>query len=253
MFPLSRNYRSTGTILSGAASLMEREKPLEGATEQGELIHVAPCRTHLEEAEMIVEQIERLMGGTTTFSLDSGRVSSHEGGGDLGFGDIGVLFRLNVQGDALQEAFFRAGIPFIRSGERPLISRHPVHILWRFFQVIRHPDHPYYRSAYLSGLTEREGHGPGKRGGEGEDERDILERGGSLQRTWAEEVFPVSDLIDRSVALHRFQDLTEDSLDALRHFKEIASGFGTDLSGFMDALSLDRGIPTPQGWSTEAY
>jgi len=55
-------------------------------------------------------------------------------------------------------------------------------------------------------------------------------------------VFPVSDLIDRSVALHRFHDLTEDSLDALRHFKEIASGFGTDLSGFMDALSLDRGI-----------
>ncbi len=113
---LSRNYRSTRIILSCSSALMEKEEPLEGMTGKGEPIRLASCRTHSEEAEMIVEQIEKLLGGITHFSLDSGRVSSHEEGESFGFDDMAVLFRLNAQGDAFEEAFSRAGIPFIRSG-----------------------------------------------------------------------------------------------------------------------------------------
>ena len=76
---LIRNYRSTKFILKGAAALMGHVKPLQCESSEGSLICLASCRTDGEEAEMIVEQVERLMGGTSSFSMDSGRVASHEG------------------------------------------------------------------------------------------------------------------------------------------------------------------------------
>ena len=145
---------------------------------------------------MIVEQIEKLLGGTTYFSLDSGRVASHEDGENLSFGDIAVLFRLNTQGDALEEAFSRAGIPYVRSGERPIISRYPVNVLWRFLQAVRYPNNPYYRETYL-GLPEMKGKGA----------EEIL-------TGWAEGG-PLRDLIDRATDLHAFKDLGEEEESAL--------------------------------------
>jgi DNA helicase-2/ATP-dependent DNA helicase PcrA len=151
---LTRNYRSTEGILRGSASLIGNPKPLQGESWGGDLISFAPCRTESEEAEMVVEQIERLMGGTSYFSLDSGRVSSDEGELSLGFGDIGVLYRLNAQGDALEEAMDRAGIPLVRSGHTPLISIYPANIVWRFFQALQYPDNPYYVKEYETLLSE---------------------------------------------------------------------------------------------------
>jgi DNA helicase-2/ATP-dependent DNA helicase PcrA len=172
---------------------------------------------------MIVEQIERLMGGTTYFSLDSGRVSSHEDGQDFSFGDIALLFRLNAQGDALQEALARAGIPFIRSGEMPLIKRYPVNVVWRFFHALQYPESPYHLRTYLD-LPEVKNL----------DAKEILtssEIGDSLE-----------DLIDQAITLHRFDLSSEDSAEALRRLKAIAGNFEGDLKSFLDALSLERGI-----------
>jgi len=149
---LTRNYRSSKIILEASAAIMGKEKPLQ-CESPGKPVSLAHCRTEPEEAEMIVEQVERLIGGTTYFSLDSGRVASHEGELSLGFGDIGVLFRLNAQGEALEEALDRSGIPFVRSGQAPLINRYPVNILWRFFQTLQSPDNPYYSQRYQAVLA----------------------------------------------------------------------------------------------------
>ncbi|MGD2126709.1 MAG: UvrD-helicase domain-containing protein, partial [Desulfobacteraceae bacterium] len=48
---LSKNYRSTQTILDAASALMEKSEPLKCETGSGDLIHVASCRTPSEEAE----------------------------------------------------------------------------------------------------------------------------------------------------------------------------------------------------------
>ncbi|UCF57775.1 MAG: UvrD-helicase domain-containing protein [Deltaproteobacteria bacterium] len=220
---LSRNYRSSQVILDGSSALMGREEPLRGVMEGGDPIRFASCRTQAEEAEMIVEQIEKLMGGTTYFSLDSGRVSSHEDGENFSFGDIAVLFRLNAQGDALQKAVARAGIPFIRSGEKPLINRYPVTIVWRFFQALQYPDNPYYLQTYLDL--------PDMRSLKGEEILRHCETNDSLK-----------DLIDQAVTLHEFDCSSEDSAEALRRLKEIAESFDGDMESFLDALSLERGI-----------
>jgi DNA helicase-2/ATP-dependent DNA helicase PcrA len=220
---LLRNYRSSQVILSGSSGLMRREAPLRGVLEGGDPIRLASCQTHTEEAEMIVEQVEKLMGGTTYFSLDSGRVSSHEDGENFSFGDIALLFRLNAQGDALQEALARAGIPFIRSGEKPLINRYPVNIVWRFFHALQYPENSYHQKAYLD-LPDVKNL----------DAKELVKRmqiGLSLE-----------DLIDKAATLHGFDLSSETAAEALQRLKAIAGNFEADLKSFLDALSLERGI-----------
>jgi DNA helicase-2/ATP-dependent DNA helicase PcrA len=219
---LSKNYRSSQVILDSSSALLEEEIPLEGMTRGGEPIHFAPCQTQAEEAEMIVEQIERLIGGTTYFSLDSGRVSSHEEGENLSFGDMAVLFRINAQGEVLEEALDRAGIPFVRSGEKPLIQQHPVYTIWRFFQVLQYPDDPFHLQAYLD---LQETHVKGE---------EILKE--------CETDSSIKDLIDQTVSLHEFDCSSEDSAQALGRLKEIAENSDGDMVSFLDMLALDRGI-----------
>ena len=218
---LTKNYRSTQNILDLSATLMKEKRPLHGSSGIGVPVYVAQCRTHLEEAEMIIEQIEKLIGGTTYFSLDSERVASHEDGENVGFGDMAVLFRLNAMGDALGEAFSRAGIPFVRSGEKPLIDQYPANIIWRLLQSLNRPDSDYYRTCYLNLLT------PENQG------EHILNR---MDREAA-----IGDVIDQAVLLHGFDPDSEEIARTLDRIRKVAENYH-HLPSFLDALALERGI-----------
>ncbi len=220
---LTENYRSKQIILDGAASLLKQERPLASKTGPGGNLHLASCRTDAEETEMIVEQVEKLMGGTTYFSLDSGRVSSFEDGEDLSFGDLAVLFRLNTQGDALEEAFSRAGIPYIRSGEKPLISKYPVDLLWRAFQAVRYPESEYHLKAYSNSECL-----------EHNDVHAFLKE--------SETINSIADLIEFTITYHNLDVSSDEAADALTRFKSIAMDYGGDIDAFLDAISLERGI-----------
>ncbi len=242
---LSRNYRSTQTVLDGAAALLKKEEPLQSSGQRGDKIHVAPCRTDGEEAEMIIEHIEKLIGGTSYFSVDSGRVHSHEDGENLCFGDLAVLFRLNSQGDALEEAFTRAGVPFVRSGEKPLIQRYPVNVVWRFLQSSRYPDHPHYYSTYLSLLRKHNLSSPLSPASSpftGEVSPPDLWRVNPPEAGKGGSERKVTDLIDQAVSSHGFDKLDDEGTGALRGLREVAKNFEDDLPSFLDALSLERAI-----------
>ena len=220
---LSENYRSTQCILDSACSVLGKTGILKAHMGSGVPVGISSCATQSEEAEFVVEQIEKLIGGTTYFSLDSGRVASYEEGQNISFGDIAVLFRLNAQGDALEEALSRAGIPFVRSGEKPLIARYPVDILWRFFQAYLHPEGGHYLEAYLELVA-----------GKGYDGKKILKEFSAQG--------PLEDLINRAISLHSLEGLSDESEELLRRFKRVAEEFEGDLSCFVDMLSLERGI-----------
>lgn len=79
--------------------------------------------TAAAEAEHVVHTIERLLGGTSYFSLDSGRVDAGDGL-DLSFADIAVLYRTHGQATPLAEALERSGIPFQQRSHRRL-AEHP--------------------------------------------------------------------------------------------------------------------------------
>lgn len=219
---LSSNYRSTQVILNAAAAVLQKEKPLEGRNGAGGPIHLATCRSGAEEAETIVAEIERLMGGISYFSLDSGRAATHEEVEGYGFGDVGVLFRLNAQGAALEEAFSRAGIPFLRSGELPLILRHPVQTLWRFFLAFRYPESRHFRDLYL-------------------DLPDVGGRGEQILKAFTPKG-GVGEQVELAIGLHAPDLSGEDEKGALLRLKEMAAGFRGDLGQFLDRLCTARGI-----------
>ncbi|MBF0486206.1 MAG: ATP-dependent helicase [Candidatus Omnitrophica bacterium] len=119
---LSENYRSSENLLTASAQVISaREKiPLSPLTariyEQG-FLNVHGAASVKAEAEYVVRSIEKLVGGTSMFSHDTKRASSHKGS-EYSFGDIAVLYRLNRQSGALKEALVRSGIPFQVSGDK---------------------------------------------------------------------------------------------------------------------------------------
>jgi uncharacterized protein (TIGR00375 family) len=127
---LEKNYRSAPTILTASSQVIEASAggfalPLSATLlAPGRLtIHAAP--TDKAEAEYVVHQIEKMIGGTSMFSQDSGRVEK-EREGERSFGDFAVLYRLNALRPALEEALSRSGMPFQISGDAPLLSRRGV-------------------------------------------------------------------------------------------------------------------------------
>ncbi|HKS38080.1 MAG TPA: UvrD-helicase domain-containing protein, partial [Verrucomicrobiae bacterium] len=126
---LHRNYRSGRGIVEGALQAIAPGSLVEGrvlealnADPTRITIHESP--TDKAEAEFVVHRIEKLIGGSGFFSLDSGRVNIGERCGAYSFSDFAVLYRTDAQAEALCEALVRSGIPFQRHSHRPLIE-HP--------------------------------------------------------------------------------------------------------------------------------
>jgi superfamily I DNA/RNA helicase len=119
---LSRSYRSAPTIVRAAMQLIRPGTLVPGR----ELI---PARTDLpdspvtvhavaddrEEAEAIAAEIERLLGGASLTSFDSGAVDGRNvPEHHLSFADFAVLYRTSAQAAAIGEALAKRGFPFQR-------------------------------------------------------------------------------------------------------------------------------------------
>ncbi|MBN2418187.1 MAG: ATP-dependent helicase, partial [Deltaproteobacteria bacterium] len=220
---LSKNYRSTENILEGAANILGKEKPLEGNSGRGDFVRVSECSTQASEAEMVVEQIEKVLGGTSYFSLDSGRVASHEDGEDnTGFGDIAVLYRINSQGDAFEEALSRAGIPYVRSGEKPLTDQYPVNVIMRYLQSQIFHENRFYMDKYLELMQKYN------------IETNALSNGMPVCKN-------IIRVIDDIVSMHNLDLSSDESKSAIARLKGAAKE-SPGFTSIADLLSLERGI-----------
>ena len=126
---LGENYRSAATLLDASSQVMRASgastapPPVAALYLQGHLV-IRETRSDRAEAEYVVHQIERMVGGTSHFSQDSGRLEhGADPGEERSFGDIAVLYRVNSQNTALVEAFERSGIPYHVAGDTSLINR----------------------------------------------------------------------------------------------------------------------------------
>jgi superfamily I DNA/RNA helicase len=129
---LTRNYRSSGAIVDGAlqviapASLVRDRvlDPVRRAEALPERIVVHRAASERAEAEFVVSTVDQLLGGSSFFSLDSGRASAGAQDHGLSFAEVAVLYRTDAQAAPLAEALARAGMPFQkRSHER--LADHP--------------------------------------------------------------------------------------------------------------------------------
>jgi DNA helicase-2/ATP-dependent DNA helicase PcrA len=120
---LGRNYRSGRAIVEASVQVVTRSepqlRPVEVVVERPERVVIHEAPTDKAEAEFVVHSIEKLLGGHSFFSLDSGR-SVDGRSADLAFSDVAVLYRTEAQAEALVEAFARSGMPFQRRTHQPL-------------------------------------------------------------------------------------------------------------------------------------
>ncbi len=121
---LRQNYRSTQLILDASTQVIAKESNraaqlIWSDTLDPTKVDIYPAPTDKAEAEYVVHQIEQMVGGTSYFSIDTGRATGIETGARA-FADFAVLYRLRAQSRLLVEAFERSGIPYQTVGQTAL-------------------------------------------------------------------------------------------------------------------------------------
>ena len=130
---LSRNYRSTQNILDAAYQVIGHNKnhPIlslwteEGA---GDKITLIEAYSGSDEAERIVGEIQRLVGGQT------------QGSSPTKWSDIALLYRTNAQSRSIEEGFIRAGIPYVLIGGTKFYERKEIKDLLSYLRVVLNPE-----------------------------------------------------------------------------------------------------------------
>ena len=121
---LEQNYRSTRTILEAAAEVIavnRQRKPRELWTENedGASVMVIENYNAEEEAQSVVNEVEKLVG--------------HEG---MSLRDCAVMYRVNAQSRALEEACMRYGVPYKLVGGTRFYQRREVKDVIAYLRLV---------------------------------------------------------------------------------------------------------------------
>jgi len=144
---LEQNYRSTQTILEVASSIISansQRKPKELWTENEVGIPVAIIETYseAEEAQFVINEIEKLVGE-----------------GSAPAGGCAVMYRVNAQSRALEEAFMRYGVPYKLIGSTRFYQRREIKDVIAYLRLIQNP----YDNVSLTRVINVPGRGVGQR------------------------------------------------------------------------------------------
>jgi len=135
---LERNYRSTQLILDAAHAVVSRntertDKKLWTDNAGGPLIQRFEAYNEEEEAEWIARQVEGLVGGR------SSALTRRADDEDSRFRaqDIAVMYRMNAQSRAIEEAFLRYGIRYQLVGGTRFYARREVKDALAYLRILR--------------------------------------------------------------------------------------------------------------------
>jgi DNA helicase-2/ATP-dependent DNA helicase PcrA len=124
---LEQNYRSTKTILEVAsdvisANVLRKPKKLWTENEDGAPATIIESYNADEEAQSVVNEIEKLIGQE-----------------QISLKDCAVMYRVNAQSRALEETFLRYGVPYKLVGGTRFYQRQEVKDIIAYLRVIRNP------------------------------------------------------------------------------------------------------------------
>lgn len=141
---LRRNYRSGRSIVTAATQMIEpstlvADREVQALLDDTGRVVIHEARSDKAEAESVVHDIERLLGGLSFYSIDTDR-SDGSAQADYTFSDFAVLYRTEAQADALEEAFLRSGIPFQRRGHQALSDLPQVQVLLELMAALDEHD-----------------------------------------------------------------------------------------------------------------
>ena len=123
---LEQNYRSTGTILDAANNVIKNNEERKGKTlwtenPKGDLITVHTASSEREEALFIAR--------TILDGVSKGR----------SFSDYAILYRMNAQSNAVEQALSRSGIPHRVIGGHRFYDREEIKDMTSYLQVVNNP------------------------------------------------------------------------------------------------------------------
>ena len=123
---LEQNYRSTGTILDAANNVIKNNSERKGKTlwtenPKGERVTVHTALSEREEAMFIAKTVLDGVAGGRSFS------------------DYAVLYRMNAQSNAIEQALSRSGIPHRVIGGHRFYDREEIKDMTAYLQVINNP------------------------------------------------------------------------------------------------------------------
>jgi len=124
---LEQNYRSTKTILEVAsgvisANVQRKPKKLWTKNEDGASVTVIESYSAEEEAQSVVNEIEKLIGQE-----------------QISLKDCAVMYRVNAQSRALEETFLRYGVPYKLVGGTRFYQRREVKDIIAYLRLINNP------------------------------------------------------------------------------------------------------------------
>jgi DNA helicase-2/ATP-dependent DNA helicase PcrA len=124
---LEQNYRSTKTILEVASdvistNVLRKPKKLWTENEDGASVTVIESYNAEEEAQSVVNEIEKLIGQE-----------------QISLKDCAVMYRVNAQSRALEETFLRYGLPYKLVGGTRFYQRQEVKDIVAYLRVIHNP------------------------------------------------------------------------------------------------------------------
>lgn len=224
---LNRNYRSTRLILEAAGQVIEKS-PGERVKIWSDFLDrtkltVYQSPTERAEAEYVVQEIEQMMGGTSYFSIDSGRSDNQEK--SLAFADFAVLYRLSAQSQPLLEAFQRSGMPYQSVGQTPLIEYKEIRTVLACLWYLHNPQTVFHLEQVVS-----------------KKEREVITSFcAAMGDTSA--ATPLPDLIEtiRQFLSDKSILVADDkSAERLAQLKRRAIPFGSRLDYFLETLTLQR-------------
>jgi uncharacterized protein (TIGR00375 family) len=126
---LTRNYRSSRPIVRGAVQAIAPASLIPGRmltahSAETQRIGIFEAADPAAEAAFITRTIDRLLGGTSFHSLDSGRADGHgQHTNNIDFADIAILYRTDAQTEPIMDALTRAGVPFQKRSHDRLLAR----------------------------------------------------------------------------------------------------------------------------------
>jgi DNA helicase-2/ATP-dependent DNA helicase PcrA len=124
---LEQNYRSTQNILDAASSLIRRnrnrkDKGLWSERGSGTPIIVFEAYDESEEAQYIVREVQRLKARENYSSRD-----------------FAVMYRMNAQSRALEEAFVRSNVKYVIVGGTRFYERREVKDILAYLRLLHNP------------------------------------------------------------------------------------------------------------------
>ncbi|MBN1621893.1 MAG: UvrD-helicase domain-containing protein [Endomicrobiales bacterium] len=121
---LSKSYRCPSPVLKIAGQVLDKKDVLKGKSSNIK-ISIRECETDKSEADLVASQIEKMIGGTRSFSIDSGMSDGDETESIKSFSDFAVLCRSSLMFGPITASLEKHGIPYQVIGAEPFYRQEP--------------------------------------------------------------------------------------------------------------------------------